>query len=641
MPILSTQPNISTAFRKAGTVLTVAAIAAAFPAHTPNAYAFELFGIHIFGDDKKEEQVINPVSFTLTFETGTTDSKLQEALENTSLLYQNSDEPVSGDLGLVIRARDDRDRLIAALYENARYGGVVNVAVNGIPVDQLPPNPDFSGNRPVPVTVKIEPGPTFTLGKISLVDDAASLDPENYDLVSGGAAGSLVILKAAEQIVTDLKQQGRPLAQITSRDVIANHDTQTVDVMIAADSGPQAPLGVITVSGSKAVNAAFIERYSRLRQGQTYSPQKLNKASERLRKLGVFSSVNLKQADRLSPEGELPIEIAVSEGKQRYFGVGATVSSIDGFGIQGYWGHRNLFGQAEALRIEGSVDRLGNTTELGDLDYSAGITFTKPGAFFPAATLSASVKASTANTTSYDLTAVTAQTSLAYELTDVDTVSGGVSLRWSDIDDAFGSNDYLTFSTPFEYVRDTRDSTLDPTEGYRASISATPSYEINGGAFFSSFEGSIAGYQSLGAEDRLVLAGKLDAGTLIGGDTLAAIPADRRFFAGGGGSVRGYAFEEISPYNGAGDATGGRSYALASFEARIKVTDSIGIVPFVDAGSVTASNIPDFSDIRLGAGIGLRYATPFGPIRLDVAMPLNPYDGGSKYGIYAGIGQSF
>jgi translocation and assembly module TamA len=105
--------------------------------------------------------------------------------------------------------------------------------------------------------------------------------------------------------------------------------------------------------------------------------------------------------------------------------------------------------------------------------------------------------------------------------------------------------------------------------------------------------------------------------------------------------VRGYGYQEISPYNANGDALGGSSYGLASFEARVKVTQSIGLVPFVDIGSVSDSAVPDFSDLRIGAGVGLRYGTPFGPLRLDVAVPLNKYEDGSQYGIYAGIGQSF
>jgi translocation and assembly module TamA len=128
---------------------------------------------------------------------------------------------------------------------------------------------------------------------------------------------------------------------------------------------------------------------------------------------------------------------------------------------------------------------------------------------------------------------------------------------------------------------------------------------------------------------------------LIGVGALEDIPPTRRFYAGGGGSVRGYSYQEISPYNAANEATGGRSYVVSSLEARVKITDTIGLVPFVDAGVVSSNLAPDFSDIRAGAGIGIRYATPFGPLRLDVAMPLQKYEGGSSFGIYAGIGQSF
>ncbi len=172
-------------------------------------------------------------------------------------------------------------------------------------------------------------------------------------------------------------------------------------------------------------------------------------------------------------------------------------------------------------------------------------------------------------------------------------------------------------------------------------MTVTPSYDFFGQTAFASVEGSISAYLGLGAEDRIVLAGKLSAGALFGSGDLSDIPATRRFFAGGGGSVRGYSFQEITPYNVAGDGTGGRSYTTASLEARIGITDTIGIVPFLDVGTVADDTVPDFSDLRMGAGVGLRYMTPFGPLRLDVAMPLKRYDGGSRYGIYAGIGQSF
>ncbi|WP_112805366.1 autotransporter assembly complex protein TamA [Ensifer sp.] len=634
-------PRSSIAYWKAATALAVAASCALGPMSAGKAYAFKIFGMKFFEGDEDEAQVIDPVNYTLTFDAGTDDKELKEALENSSQLFQGQEKPVSGDLGLTIRARDDRDRLLAALYEKARYGGTVAIRVNGQDIDSLPPDPSFPDGKAIPVTVNVTPGPTFTLGSVKFEGDAAGLNPADYDLALGTRADSTRIIKAGEKVVDDLREQGRPLAKLTERSVVADHADSTVDVVISAESGPVAPVGEVSVSGTKTVDPGFVRDFSRLNEGRPYSPEDIRRASERLRQLGVFSSVTIKEASTLAPDGSIPMKIEVSEGKHKYFGFGAQVSTTDGLGLSGYWGHRNLFGRAESLRIEGSIDRIGETQELDKLDYSAGILFAKPGAFGPASTFTASLKANIQDPDAYRAKILTGAAGATFELSPTDTVSGGGELSWANVDDAFGSNSYLTAAIPLEYVRDTRDDKLNATEGYRALISAKPSYEIKGQTFFSSFEATASGYHALGDEKRFVLAGKIGAGVLVGGDGLADIPANRRFYLGGGGSVRGYSYQEISPRNASNDLTGGRSYVNASLEARIGITDTIGIVPFIDAGTVSSSTTPDFSDIRAGAGIGLRYQTPFGPIRLDVAMPLNKYPGGTSYGIYAGIGQSF
>jgi translocation and assembly module TamA len=629
---------------RGGALVTVVAGALLFwPAFPDQAHAFKIFGITLFGEDEEKVEVINPVRYDATLSTGDADTDLAERLENTTSLVADEEQPVSGDLGIVIKAREDRDRLVAVLYEEARYGGTVNISIAGTDIDQLPPNPTFDHSQPVPVTVTVTPGPVFTLGSVRFEGDAARLDPSKYDLVPRGKAGSLLIIKAGEKMLVDLKEEGRPLARLTERQVTADHATDTVDVVMGAVAGPIAPFGQVAVKGARTVDANFISRYSRLDRGQRYSPEQLTKASERLRELGVFSSINIREPEVLAPDGSLPLTIEVAEGKHRYFGFGAEYSSIDGGGLQGYWGHRNLFGQAEALRIEGKVAGLGSTTDLGGLDYSAGIVFTKPGAFVPEATFESRLEAKSENPDEdiYSAQTLTASAGFAYELNETDKLTAGGEIAWIKADDAFGQNEYLTFSVPVGYERDKRDNKLDPTEGYYATLAAKPSYDAFGSTFFSSFEGSLSGYLGLGQEDRTVLAARIAGGVLVGGDGLASIPVTRRFFAGGGGSVRGYGYQEISPYNDEDEALGGRSYALASFEVRMKVTDSIGIVPFIDVGTVSTEMVPDFSDIRMGAGIGIRYATPFGPLRLDVAVPLQRYEGGSQYGIYAGIGQAF
>lgn len=605
------------------------------------AEAFTIFGYKFFESDEPEQQVLDPVRYSVTLDVAGGDDDLKEKLEGASQLVADKDDPVSGDLGVAIKARDDRDRLLAVLYENARYGAVVDVTVNGVDLAELPPNPAFNRSQPVPVHVRVDPGAQFSLGRVTFAGDASRFAPEAFGLGAGADAGSLAIIKAGELVVNELKKEGRPLAKLTGRDVIADHKTNTVDVTISAEGGPIAPIGETRVTGTETVDEDFVRTYSLLNNGRPYSPEALTKASERLRKLGVFSSVTIREAQALDDDGRIPVDIKVSEGKHRYFGVGAQYSTIDGFGVQGYWGHRNLFGRAESLRIEGAVSRLGETTDVQKLDYSAGILFSKPGFILPTMTLNASLKAKMEAPESYEAKTVTAAAGLTYEINDIDKVTGGGEISYAKTEDAFGVNDYLTFSIPVEFERDARDDKLNPTSGYRAIVNAKPSYEALEGNIFSSFEASGSGYYGFGDDNGVVLAGKVSAGTIVGGGDLENIPVNRRFYAGGGGSVRGYSYQQISPRNAKGEATGGRSYLQTSLEARVNVTETIGVVPFIDAATVSDEAFPDFSDIRAGAGIGLRYATPFGPIRLDVAVPLKPYEGGSRYGIYAGIGQAF
>ncbi len=603
------------------------------------AHAFDLFGWKLFESSETTGAVIDPVSYSLTLDG--TGGDLLVALQNRSVLFQDRKKPVSGDLGLVIKARDDRDRLIAALYENALYGGVVSVTIDGKDLDSLPANPVFSTSGPVPVAIHVKPGPVFTFGNIVFKGDAAGYNPSDYGLTAGATAKSTLVIQAGSNLVNTTKQQGRPLARLKSRSLVADHKTGTVDVMIDIDGGPYASLGDIAVTGTADVNPQFVKTWSRLESGKPYTPEALKKAGDRLRQLGVFSSVNMTEGDSLAADGTVPLKIEVSEGKQRYFGLGAQISSIDGIGLQGYWGHRNLFGNAESLRIEGSVSRLGQATNLKHMDYATAILFSKPGAFGPASRFNAKLAAKLEHPSSYRAATVSAAANASFELTDRDTLTGGLDLAWSETEDAFGLNRYLTSSLPLSWVRDASDDRQNPAAGYRFGLNTAPGFEAYSKTFFVNLEGNASIYQSVSANDDIILAGKLAGGSILTTGRLQDIPATRRFYAGGGGSVRGFGYQEISPYNASGQATGGLSYISGALEARIKINDSFALVPFMDAASVSAGSVPDFLDIRAGAGLGIRYATPFGPIRLDVAIPLNRYSNGSRFGIYAGLGQAF
>lgn len=606
----------------------------------PSAQAFEIFGFRLFGSGgETEEVVVDPLDYSVSFETGTGDGDLDDVLKSASSLLADEGKPVSGSLGLISKVRTEREILIATLYEQARYSGIVNVSVAGRPIDDIAPDTDF-GNGPVSVTVRVEPGPEFRLGEVKLRGDAAGISAAEFGLVPGGDAGSTRILQAEREVVRRLKEEGRPLARVTARDIVADHSTRTLDVIMAVESGPVAAYGDTTVEGSEAVDRDFTAYMAGLERGRTYSPEEIEEARERLLALDVFSTVTVREGDELDPDGALPIAVTVAERKHRYFGAGLSYSNTEGAEIEAYWGHRNLFGRAEKLRVQGSISRIGDTTQFGKLNYNAAILFEKPGVLGPASKFTAAVEGVFEHPDAFDRFSVIARTGVAYELTKNQTVSAGVKVEWSKVEDAFATKRHLLVSIPLEYVYDGRDNRLNPTSGVRFLANAEPTYDIFSGATFVKFRGEGSAYYGIGGDDRFVLAGRLAGGTIVGAP-LSAVPADRRFYSGGGGSVRGYGYQGIGPRDGNGKPTGGRSFAETSVEMRIAVNDKFGIVPFVDAGTVSTNQFPDFSDIRVGAGIGVRYLTPFGPLRVDAAVPLNRRPGDPRFGIYAGIGQAF
>ncbi|OBQ63869.1 outer membrane protein assembly factor [Mesorhizobium loti] len=614
--------------------------ASVLAAESSPAAAFELFGIKLWGSSKDQDaDIVDPLRYAVTITAPDADKDLVKKLENASALKGDEDRPVSGSLGLMAKARSDREQLVAALYADARYEGVVTITIDGKPLDELPPDAEFKGPQPIPVAINIAAGPKFTLGDIRLEGDAAGLMSADYGLISGGDAGSGAVLKAEALIVRTLKEQGRPLAKVTDRQIVADHTTSTLDVTLTVAAGPVAGYGATTVEGTEKVDRDFTEYMTGLKRGKQYSPQEISDARDRLLALEVFNSVTFKEADKLDADGNIPIGVQVSERKPRYFGLGGTFSNTEGLGLEGYWGHRNLFGHAEKLRIDGAISGIGSNN-LSDLNYNAGIMFEKPGVIGPASKFFASFKTVLEHPDAYDHFSVKGSTGLSYELDKKQTVSAEVALDYSRITDAFGKHTYLIASVPLQYVYDNRDSRLNPTRGFRVLAYAEPSYDILSGAAFLKLKGEGSAYQSLDTASKFVLAERVAIGSIVG-TGLQNVPADRRFYSGGGGSVRGYAYQGIGPKDFTGQPIGGLSFFETSVEMRIAVTDTIGIVPFVDAGTVSTKSVPNFSDVKVGAGVGLRYVTPFGPLRIDAAVPLNRDPSDPHFGIYAGIGQAF
>ncbi|MBU4530273.1 MAG: autotransporter assembly complex protein TamA [Hoeflea sp.] len=609
------------------------------------AAAFEIFGFKLFESDEPTAiEIADPLSYTVTLDVEGPDpnGELKADLEAASQLVRAAEDPVPGSIGLIQRANSDFEQLVAALYENGRYAGEVRILLNGQPLADLAPDADLKSAEPVPVRILVMPGKAFRFGNIVIRDSAGETYVSSVQgLSTGELARSTVILDAERTLVRELERGGHPFAEVAGRDIVADHARGILDVALMLEPGPVAPFGETAVDGAESVNSAFIARMTGVPEGEQYTPESLAAAEKRLRALDVFSSVTVRGADSLSPDGTVPVQVTVSERKHRFLGIGATYSSTDGGGMEAYWGHRNLFGRAEKLRIEGSVGSLGATTEAKDMTWRGAVLFEKPGVLGPASKFTSRLEIAQENPDAFRRFSVEGAVGITYELTETQTVSAGIDVEYARLTDSFNvDRETITVALPLEYVRDTRDNELNPTTGTRLALLLEPAHEINAGATFVKLRAEASAYRALDDQKRFVVAGRVAAGSIYGAD-LAAIPANRRFYAGGGGSVRGYGYQDIGPVNAAGIPTGGRSVLETSAELRIGITETIGIVPFVDAGLVSASEDFSGSEFKLGAGLGLRYRTPFGPLRIDVAVPLNKGPLDPDYGIYAGIGQAF
>ena len=618
-----------------------AALLAAFSFSTP-ASAFELFGIRLWGREQPQE-IAEPVPDAVPYNVALSvdDPEFQELLDSVSILVSEKDTPPSGTIGLLTRSKNDKRRLVAALFSVARYGGTVNILINGTPFEEVPIDAVLNSGGPVNVSIRIAVGPAFTFAAPNASTTTGEpIDLSQYGVVTGEPARSEKIVDAERKLVVAWHEQGYAFSKIASREMIADHQSRTLEVDLRLQPGPLAVFGPVTVSGAEDVDAAFIVQQANIPEGTVYNPKRLRDASKRLRGLGVFDSVVIVEAETPGPNDSVPITIEVGERKPRTIGIGLTAATEDGLGAEAFWVHRNLFGRAETLRVEGAVSGVGRNNFSTSLDYHVAATFTKPGVWGPTTSFRSRLEAQVQDTDAFNKNSVSGSAGLEREFSDELTGQVDVEVEYARFEDTNGPSTSIIVSIPGQLVLDTRDDRLNPTTGYRLLLAAEPTYDVhNGNAFFKT-QAAFSTYRSVNADDTLVLAGRVAVGSILGA-SLAQVPADRRFYAGGGGSIRGYEFQHAGPRSG-GSPTGGLSLIETSVEARYRLTENFGLTAFVDGGGAFTSSTPGQGGRWFtGVGVGGRYLTPVGPLRVDVGVPLDKISGDPDFGIYLGLGQAF
>lgn len=608
------------------------------------AHAFDFFGL--FGSDEvKDPGVVDPVPYAATLVVNGGKSDLADKLENASILIRRQDEPPSGLVGLLARANDDRTNLVAKLYEEALFDGIVSIVINGRKLDAYSVTEEIATHgKKLPVTITVDPGVEFAFGQIR-IENGDSIGARNAadeaGLAEGERASTKTILVAETAIVDAWRRAGHPYAEVSGHNIVADHATKTVDVAVTVAPGPVVTLGQVKIVGAKDVDADFLVRQADIPVGETYDPDIVEHARKNLAKLDALASVSVRVADEPDASGAAAVIIDVSERKPRTIGAGVNYSSTEGAGGDIFWVHRNLFGEAETLRLEAQIGRVFEAENLDDYDARFDILFGKPGVIDPYTRWDLRATAIQEDPEPYNRRGVVIENLLTHDFTEHFSLSSGFAYDWARIDDAFGRGYFTILSLPTIATYDSRDSVLDPTEGIYSRLKLEPQVSLDTDALYFTADSELRGYLALDDDHRFVLAARGLAGTIYGAD-IDDIPAHRRFYAGGGGSVRGYDYLNIGPRIEGYGATGGLARVEGSLEARIKVTETVGIVPFADAGFVTeTAGFSGEDRFQVGVGLGLRYYSSVGPLRLDVAVPLDPQKHDPDFALYFGIGQAF
>ncbi len=627
----------------------VMVLAASFLQIAEPASALELFGFQIFGEDEPDSdkvEILDPLDYTVSPEILTSEGKLRRRLLAASDVWQRRNEPASGSAGLIVAAKADYRRLLATLYTEGHYAGAISILLNGVEAGDLPNTSQL--RAPVSVTLSVDPGPGYRFGTTRVENPPSGFilgsdwPPGTVRSVfaSGDPARADVIDDVGEEAVDLWRSKGHPLAVVTDREVVANHATNTVDALIVLEPGQQASLEEPSVRGSKRVPPGFIRYMTGLSEGEGYSPEALDRARARLTRLGVFRSVRLVEGTEIGEDGLLPITVDVQDRKPRRVGVGATLSSLDGIGLEAFWLHRNVLGRAERLRFDAKVGGIDDVRSVSDYDYLASVSYRVPGVFNPDTDLEVGASAEQNVFDIYRDRSVSAYVGFRRIFTPRLDGSLFLDTSYSRVEDEIGTREFLTFAVESELTFDKRDNPTDATRGYYLSGEVTPFYEVEFESLAVRSELDARGYLSFGATRGTVLAARIGIGSVLGG-ALRELPPDQLFFSGGGGSVRGYGFRSIGTEVG-GDTLGGRSFLELSAEYRQRITESFGMVAFVDSGFVSNDTLPFAGyDPRIGVGLGLRYNTGLGPLRLDIGTPVDRRPNDPRVAFYIGLGQAF
>ncbi len=528
------------------------------------------------------------------------------------------------------RAREDADLLSELLRSHGYYDALVETEI------------DSSGEA-IAVRLIAEPGPLYRFAEVDVTGlaqtgeradelrDAFAVDENDpvdaANVISGEAA-----------VAAQIKSEGYPFAKVEQSDVVVDHEKRTATLRLKVDPGGERRIGRFIVKSSKPpFGAKHVARIARFKPGELYNQDMVEDLKRALVATGLMSSVGVVPVPGESA-ALADLEVTLEPGPPRTIAGEIGYGTGEGARVEASWTHRNL------IRPEGAVTFRGvaGTQEqyLGAVLRQS--NFRKRDRILNARIFGANVERDAFDATTFEI---------GGSLERVSTIiwqkkwtwSAGFELLASDERDASRAlgdvrRTFFIGALPLALGYDASDDLLNPTRGFRVGGRLTPEASLQSGTE-TYVRAQLEGSAYLPAGKNVVVAGRAKVGTIAGAGQLNIAPS-RRFYAGGGGSIRGYGYQMVGPRDALNDPVGGKSVVEFGLEARIRFGD-LGVVPFIDGGNVYSGSTPDFDGFRYGAGIGARYYSSFGPIRIDLGTPLNPRPGDTRITVYVSLGQAF
>jgi translocation and assembly module TamA len=592
---------------------------------------------------------------------------IDQTLKATSdLLSLRTSAPVS-PFGLIARARSDTDRLKTALESFGYYESHVTININGLPLtdpslgDALTALPKGSSAH---VAISFALGTLYHLRRVDIDGEVpAPINArETLGLASGQPAVAASVLAGGARLLTALQEQGYAFAQVEPPVAYEAADAPVLDLSFHVAAGTKVKIGDIHVEGLQRVHESLVRRRLLLHSGDLYKPSAIEAARRDLLGMNVFGQVSVLVGSKADESGGVPVTFKMRERLRHAIALSAAFSSDLGGSGGASWTDRNVFGNAEQLSFAASVINLGGSDTTGT-GYDTSVKYLIPDFLHRNQSLQFAITGIKQQLQAYDQKAQTASVTLSRKLSSVWTVSAGLSTTDETILQVIGTQavppytpdpatkfDYTLIALPFKVIYDSTDLPTpleDPRHGFRGTLSLTPTLAIGRpNATFLISTLTLATYFDLNnllpiAPGRSVLAVRGLAGVAQGAGELS-LPPDQRFYAGGTSTIRGYGYQLVGPMFLHTDIpTGGTAIAAAGVEFRQRLYTNWGVVAFVDAGQVSASLKPLPDETRIGTGAGMRYYTPIGPIRFDIAVPVARRQGDDSFEIYIGLGQAF